>query len=764
MTHAPHREAADHVAFMPGVRGHDAMARHWLAQVTLRLRREVCWLWRERGLQSRDESPVQGAWPPLVDRSLAALDLVRYEHDKRRFFSEDPTARYLTERLAALPTAGRSHPSPGLNAELRGEATGEAREPRLEFTHFISGIRAAIEDRVHPRVKPENDRRDEDPIGDARRGSFGWVAKQLDLSPEACFVLALALLPSVDSAAGPVIASCLNDATRTSPTLALAQRLWDDPEDVLRCFDPAHPLLSHGLIVGPVGGVEWDTALRVPSLVARELLFAGGVLPSALRASKAAPLPAALSGAAKARVATALAADSRTLIPMLGASGTALAGVAAALVRDAGGSLVQPSASLPRDQFGQALAAAWLRGHALFIDAATLTDPGAHEHALAPPPLPALPLTILIGAADKAALRGLGETAPAIEVPALSYAERLEVWRAEMPDPALASFLPEAARRFRYEQPAIARVAAELRRLGRPPAVADMLAAARADLDLGTLAQPVTPRFRRDELMLPPAQSRQVDDIVKAMGNLTRVHYEWGTAKPWNEGGLTALFAGPPGTGKTMAAEAIAEELSLPLHRIDLSQVVNKYIGETEKNLRHLFDAADAADIILFFDEADALFGKRTEVKDAHDRYANLEISYLLERMERFKGLAILATNRRKDLDEAFMRRLRFVLEFPLPGPDERLRIWQSVIPPGVDASGLDFDFLARRFALAGGHIRAIVFQACLQSAAKDAPRTLEMPAIVRAVQREYEKLERANSLDQFGPYAVLVASERNQR
>ena len=156
-----------------------------------------------------------------------------------------------------------------------------------------------------------------------------------------------------------------------------------------------------------------------------------------------------------------------------------------------------------------------------------------------------------------------------------------------------------------------------------------------------------------------------------------------------------------------MAAEAIAAELALPLYRIDLSQVVNKYIGETEKNLRRLFDAADAADVILFFDEADALFGKRTEVKDAHDRYANLEVSYLLERMERFKGLAILATNRKKDLDEAFLRRLRFVVEFPLPGVAERLRIWRSVIPPGVDASALDFEFLAQRFPLAGGHIRA---------------------------------------------------------
>jgi SpoVK/Ycf46/Vps4 family AAA+-type ATPase len=211
-----------------------------------------------------------------------------------------------------------------------------------------------------------------------------------------------------------------------------------------------------------------------------------------------------------------------------------------------------------------------------------------------------------------------------------------------------------------------------------------------------------------------------------------------------------------------MAAEALASSLSLPLYRIDLSQVVNKYIGETEKNLRRLFDAADSADVILFFDEADSLFGKRTEVKDAHDRYANLEVSYLLERMERFKGLAILATNRKRDLDEAFLRRLRFVLEFPMPGVDERLRIWQAVIPPGVDASALDLPFLAQRFALAGGHIRGIVFQACLQSAADGAPRALGMPAVIRAVQREYEKLERAHSLEQFGRYAPLVTPARS--
>jgi vesicle-fusing ATPase len=265
------------------------------------------------------------------------------------------------------------------------------------------------------------------------------------------------------------------------------------------------------------------------------------------------------------------------------------------------------------------------------------------------------------------------------------------------------------------------------------------------------------PRFSEADLMLPPKQTRQLREIIRAMQMLTTVHYDWGTEQVWNESGLSALFAGPPGTGKTMAAEVIAHELGLPLSRIDLSQVVNKYIGETEKNLRRLFDAAEASDVILFFDEADSLFGKRTEVKDAHDRYANLEVSYLLERMERFKGLAILATNRKKDLDEAFLRRLRFLIDFPLPGVEERLRIWRQAIPPGVNSEAIDFQFLAQRFPVAGGHIRSIVFQACLQTAQPSGPRRLTMESIVAAVKREYDKLDRAVSLEKYGIYASIA-------
>ena len=681
--------------FMPGAGGSDVHARHALRQATLRLRREVCWLWRERLSQGvADTAAVDTtALPPFIDPALGVLDLARYAQDKQAFFRDDPTACHLSDLIAA--------PAPAAGAE--------------------------------------------------RRGGFGWVVRELALEPVEAFVLALALLPALDSAAGAVIATCLNDAQRGEPTLALAQRLWDEPDAVLRCFDPGHRLFAFGLVEG--GG--WNAPLRIAPALARELL---GLAPRQPEQPEQQPERAQPAAPCEARLR-------RRVIPVLGAAGAPLAEAAAQAAARGGQALMQAPAEPGADALRTAMTLAWLRGAALYLPFMALLPADGHEHAPAVLPLPALPLSLFVGIHDRAALQRLGaDVLPAIEVPPPSFAERLAAWRQALPSAARRPVLAEVARRFRCETAAIRRIADELALLGREPTADELLAAARADFDLGALAQAVLPRFELAELMLPTAQTRQVAELVTAMRNLGRVHHEWGTARAWNEGGLAALFAGPPGTGKTMASEAIAHELKLPLFRIDLSQVVNKYIGETEKNLKRLFDAADAADAILFFDEADALFGKRTEVKDAHDRYANLEISYLLERMERFKGLAILATNRRRDLDEAFLRRLRFVIEFPLPGAPERERIWRSVVPPGVDVSELDFDFLAQRFPLAGGHIRAIVFHACLQAAGEGAAKQLTMQGVVRAVQREYDKLERASSLDQFGPYAPLVAAERVAR
>jgi SpoVK/Ycf46/Vps4 family AAA+-type ATPase len=203
---------------------------------------------------------------------------------------------------------------------------------------------------------------------------------------------------------------------------------------------------------------------------------------------------------------------------------------------------------------------------------------------------------------------------------------------------------------------------------------------------------------------------------------------------------VSALFAGPSGTGKTTAAEILARELRLDLYRIDLSAVVSKYIGETEKNLRRLFDAADEGGAILLFDEADALFGKRSEVKDSHDRYANIEVSYLLQRMEAYRGLAILTTNQRQALDPAFLRRLRFVVQFPFPGTEQRAEIWRRIFPREAPLEGFDPQRLAQ-LNVTGGTIRNIALSAAFFAADEDEP--IRMRHLLSAARTEHAKIEK---------------------
>ena len=204
--------------------------------------------------------------------------------------------------------------------------------------------------------------------------------------------------------------------------------------------------------------------------------------------------------------------------------------------------------------------------------------------------------------------------------------------------------------------------------------------------------------------------------------------------------GISALFAGPSGTGKTLAAEIMANEFRLDLYRIDLSQVVSKYIGETEKNLRRVFDAAETAGAVLLFDEADALFGKRSEIRDSHDRYANIEVSYLLQRMEAYRGLAILTTNMMQALDQAFTRRIRFVVQFPFPDAAQRAEIWRRIFPPLTPTQGLDVGRLAQ-LNVPGGNIRNIALGAAFLAA--DCGRPVQMVDLLHAARAEYAKLER---------------------
>ena len=240
--------------------------------------------------------------------------------------------------------------------------------------------------------------------------------------------------------------------------------------------------------------------------------------------------------------------------------------------------------------------------------------------------------------------------------------------------------------------------------------------------------------------MLPPDRLTQLHEICNRANLRHLVHETWGFDKKLSTGrGLSALFCGPSGTGKTMAAEIIAGELGLDLFKIELSQIVSKYIGVTEKNLYRIFRAAENANAILFFDEADALFGKRSEVKDAHDRYANIEVGYLLQKMDEYEGIAILATNLRENMDDAFIRRLQLIVEFPFPGEAERRRIWAGIFPREAPlAAAVDFERLAREVRLSGGKIRNIALAAAFQAASGGG--VIGMPELLDAARREYEK------------------------
>jgi hypothetical protein len=258
---------------------------------------------------------------------------------------------------------------------------------------------------------------------------------------------------------------------------------------------------------------------------------------------------------------------------------------------------------------------------------------------------------------------------------------------------------------------------------------------------LDGLAQRIVPAATWNELVLPEPQVDTLREIAAQLRQRHRVYHAWGfAAKGSRSLGITALFAGPSGTGKTFAAEVLAAELRLDLFRIDLSQVVSKYIGETEKNLRRLFDAAEGSGAILLFDEADALFGKRTEVKDSHDRFANIEVSYLLQQMEAYRGLAILTTNLKHAIDPAFLRRIRFVVQFPFPGPAERAEIWRRIFPAATPTEDLKVDRLAR-LNVPGGNIRTIAVNAAFRAADEGVP--VRMSHLLRAARSEYEKLEK---------------------
>jgi AAA+ superfamily predicted ATPase len=355
-----------------------------------------------------------------------------------------------------------------------------------------------------------------------------------------------------------------------------------------------------------------------------------------------------------------------------------------------------------------------------------------------------------------------------VEVPEPGFDAQRTLWRNGLADEGEVSNedLETLAGKFRLPTANIADavLAARGRATSRDPErpavrLDDLYAAARTQSTpiLSDVARKIIPHYSWNDIVLPEDAQQQLREVCAFVEHRHLVYDVWGLGKRLAMGkGLMSLFAGQSGTGKTMAADVMAGTLGLDLYKIDLSGVVSKYIGETEKNLASIFDEASTSNAILFFDEADALFGKRSEVKDAHDRYANIETAYLLQKMEEYSGVVILATNLKMNLDEAFLRRLHFVIDYPMPDEDDRRRIWQTTMPLTMPLTDdLDIPFLAKQFKIAGGNIRNIVLAAAFMAASEGSD--VGMRHCIRAVRREYQKLGRMVTDAEFGPYVGLV-------
>jgi hypothetical protein len=333
----------------------------------------------------------------------------------------------------------------------------------------------------------------------------------------------------------------------------------------------------------------------------------------------------------------------------------------------------------------------------------------------------------------------------AMEMP--PFGARRLAWRAAVGGALADEELDALAARCRYtcreieSAVALARSHADVRNADVQYADVVWASRGRSSARLGSLARVVTPRARWDELVLPEETMSQLREICVHVRQRPRVLHEWGFDRRLTLGkGLYALFVGPSGTGKTLAAEVIAGSLGLDLVRVDLAAVVSKYIGETEKNLDRIFRGAEGGDVVLFFDEADALFGRRSEIKDAHDRYANIEVDFLLQRLEQYEGVVVLASNLAQNIDESFTRRMQFTIDFPFPNEPLRLAIWRNHFPAETPLErDLDFSYLAHAFKIAGGNIRKIVLNAAFLAA--DEGGGVGMKHLLQATRREYERM-----------------------
>jgi hypothetical protein len=580
------------------------------------------------------------------------------------------------------------------------------------------------------------------------------LAARLDLRGFEQDTLLLCAAMELDTSIGPLCAHVQGDAALAFPTFALALNLFAEPSwDAL---SPERPLRHWRLLEITQPGA---TPLTVSALRADERIvnFLKGVtylddrlMPLLTALPEPGPdIPPshhATAGQALHRLAAASAGVDLPPVQLLGNDPASKRVISALVCRQLGrhayrldGSLL-PHAAADLETFARL----WQRESMLLPIALYVDLDGADPAQTAAVERLAARVRGLVFTATRA-LSANADAPIAVEVAKPTEVEQRAAWAEALGE--RADDLPRAlAAQFNLNTNVIREVVAretsdaETDQNTIAPRLWDACRAlTRPRLD--SLARRLEPRSGWDDIVLPAAELAMLHQIADQVGHRSQVYNDWGFAARMSRGlGISVLFAGTSGSGKTMAAEVLARHLRLDLFRIDLSAVVSKYIGETEVNLRRLFDAAEEGGAILLFDEADALFGKRTEVRDSHDRYANIEVNYLLQRMESYGGLAVLATNMKSALDPAFLRRIRFVVDFPFSGPAERKLIWQKAFPPQTPLEGLDWDRLAR-LNLVGGHIAVIALNAAFQAAQAGTPVT--MPLVFGAARIEYRKLGR---------------------
>ncbi len=573
------------------------------------------------------------------------------------------------------------------------------------------------------------------------------AATRLGLSPLDRLILALCAAPELEPRYGRLYAYLQDDVTRKLASPRLAAALIADEtmpqSEVLARFAPGAALARRGalrLLSGEPAMTLADRQVKVADRLAAFLLGAVDLADAAPGNALRLVYPDDLTGreAAAERLRLLLAADTR--LPLM-ACGPDAAAVLAAAAREPVVLLAARELERPEALADARLAAA-LHGGLFCIDG--LEDlSGAERGRLLRAIDDSSERIVLVATSAREALALSERTTLTVEVPAPAFATRCRAWRRLTG----SDDAREVAAKFRLSIEQI-RIAAEVSVLaaeargGSAPAPGDLDMGARhaSSSRLGELATRLEPAYSWSDLVLAERQLEVLSSISAYLRHRDRVLSEWGyEATVSRTQGLKVLFAGESGTGKTMAAQVLGAELGLEMFRVDLAGVVSKYIGETEKNLERIFTAADGSNAILFFDEADALFGRRSQVSDAHDRYANIEVAYLLQRMEVYPGAVILATNFRRNIDDAFVRRLDFVIDFPFPEAEDRRRIWERVLPSAAPvAADLDLDFLAERFKLSGGAIRNCSLAAAFSAA--DEETQIEMRHLVRAVAQEYAK------------------------